>query len=377
MEFKDFRLKTKQDIEDFHTGCAFYGTGGGGNTTVGRASLNKCLERGLDITLLRPEDIEDDGLYCSAFFMGSIAPKTEEVLRDMERNGFTQRKHGLEDMLIGAVRALENYLGKKVAGLMIAEPGGSNAACCMAAGYMMGLPVLNGDPVGRAVPEMVQGPHAMQGRVCLPAAYFDSWGNVNITVEISSYKGMERVGKFLSQASYGEMAEAAYAMTGREVKEILIPYSLSRAWRVGSAINRAVERREDPLAAAAKASGGRVMGRGRLHDIETKDADGYYWGTYRIEGEGEHAGKDYKIWFKNENHVLWVDGVPVTTSPDLITIINDKTGAPILNSFLKEGEPVGIVTNPSDPFYMRDKAVEVFGPRAFGFDFDYVAYQKD
>lgn len=37
---------------------------------------------------------------------------------------------------------------------------------------------------------------------------------------------------------------------------------------------------------------------------------------------------------------------------------------------------MGIVANPSDPFYMCDKAVEVFGPRAFGFDFDYVPYHK-
>jgi hypothetical protein len=377
MEHTEFRLKTKQDIEDFLTGCAFYGTGGGGNTAVGRRSLNRCLEQGYDITLTPPEHIDDDALYCSAFFMGSIAPRTEEVLREMERGGYTERKYGLEEMLIGAVRALENFLGKKVAGLVIVEPGGSNAACCMAAGYMMGLPVLDGDPVGRAVPEMMQGPCAMRGKTCLPVVYFDSWGNSNVTVNAASYKAMERTGKFLSQASYGEMAEAGYAMTGREVKDILIPRSLSRAWRVGQAINRAAEEGRDPLAAAANASGGRVVGRGAIRALKTRDADGYYWGEYLVEGEGDCAGRTYKVWFKNENHVLWIDGAPAVTSPDLITVLNADTGAPILNTFLKEGERVGIVTNPSDPFYMCDKAVEVFGPRAFGFDFDYVPYQKD
>jgi DUF917 family protein len=180
----------------------------------------------------------------------------------------------------------------------------------------------------------------------------------------------------MSQASYGEMAEAGYVMTGREVKEILIPRSLSRAWRVGQAINRAAESGSDPLIAAANASGGRVVGRGTIRALRTRDADGYYWGEYFIDGEGEYEGKTYKVWFKNENHVLWIDGVPSVTSPDLITVLNANTGAPILNTFLKEGERVGIVVNPSDPFYMCDKAVEVFGPRAFGFDFDYVPYQK-
>jgi len=46
------------------------------------------------------------------------------------------------------------------------------------------------------------------------------------------------------------------------------------------------------------------------------------------------------------------------------------------DTWLTEGERVGIVANPSDPYYMCDKAVEVFGPRAFGFDFDYVPYHK-
>ena len=72
---KELRLKTKQDIEDFLAGCAFYGTGGGGDVAIGRASLNSCLDRGLDIALKDPYDMKDDETYCCAFFMGSIAPK--------------------------------------------------------------------------------------------------------------------------------------------------------------------------------------------------------------------------------------------------------------------------------------------------------------
>ena len=40
---KELRLKTKQDIEDFLAGCAFYGTGGGGDVAIGRDSLNSGL----------------------------------------------------------------------------------------------------------------------------------------------------------------------------------------------------------------------------------------------------------------------------------------------------------------------------------------------
>ena len=343
----EFELKNKQDIENFLTGCAFYGTGGGGDTKVGRVSLNKCLDEGMDITLMDPAQINDTALYCSVFFMGSIAPKTPETLAEMEKLGYDEIKYELEDILIGAVQKLEEHIGKKIEGLVVAEPGGSNTACCMAAGYKMGVPVLNGDPNGRAIPEMMHGSHIIKGYSCLPAVYFDAWGNSSVTTDAFNYNAMERIGKFMSQASYGMMAEAAYVMTGKQAKEILIPYSLSKALKVGSAINNAVANGEDPLMAAAKASGGKLVGRGIISSVKTKDSDGYYWGTYLIDGDGEYKGNEFKIWFKNENHILWINGVPHATSPDLITIVNYKTGTPILNSYLKEGEPVGIIINPS------------------------------
>ena len=119
---KELRLKTKQDIEDFLAGCAFYGTGGGGDVAIGRASLNSCLDRGLDIALKDPYDMKDDETYCCAFFMGSIAPKTPETLAEIEKMGYTQRVYDPDDILIGAVRNMEEFLGRKVDGIFVAEP---------------------------------------------------------------------------------------------------------------------------------------------------------------------------------------------------------------------------------------------------------------
>ena len=81
----DLILKTKEDINHFLTGCAFLGTGGGGEVSVGRDTLYKCLEKGTEIRLTDPEMIEDEETYCCAFFMGSIAPKTDEILKEMDR----------------------------------------------------------------------------------------------------------------------------------------------------------------------------------------------------------------------------------------------------------------------------------------------------
>lgn len=367
---KELKLKTREDIEHFLTGCAFYGTGGGGDVTIGRASLNSCLDMGKEIILKDPDDMKDDETYCCAFFMGSIAPKTEETLAEMERMGYTNRVYDPDNILIGAVKNMENFLGRKFDGIFVAEPGGTNGACCISAAVKMGIPILDGDPAGRAIPEATQGLPEIYGMPCLPVAYFDAWGNSSVTTHTLNDLATERIGKFMSQASFGEMAEAGYVLKGKDVKKILVHHSLSKAFEVGKAMNQA--EREKVTEAAAEASGGIVVAKGKLTVLETSDHDGYWWGTYQI-----YDGQDmYKVWFKNENHILWKNGKPYATSPDLITVIDLDSGRPVLNSHIKDGLNVGIVVSPIHDKYLTEDALKVFSPRYFGFDFDYIPFEK-
>ena len=369
-----FNLKTQQDIEDFLAGVAFFGTGGGGDVKVGRDSLNDCLNQGLEMTALSPEDIKDDQLFCVPCFVGSIAPKTPEVLAEMDFNGYHGRKYGIDEMLIEAVRRMEAYTGRKADGLMVVEMGGSNSACAMAAAYKMGLPIVDGDQAGRAFPEASNSMFAIKGYDGFPIVYLDSWGSNVIVVETSHRTAGERIGKFVSQAAYGEMATASALRSGEVIKDVVVPGTLTRALAVGAAINRAHEAGNDAGLAAAAAVEGKLVCRGKLHSLMPEDAKGYYSGTYCITGEGEFAGHEYKIWFKNENHILWVDGVVHTTSPDLISLINYGTGKPLLNTYLENGLEVGVVISKSTDKYKTPEGLAGFSPRSLGFNFDYVPY---
>jgi DUF917 family protein len=367
-------LKTNQDIDDFLNGCAFFGTGGGGSIEVGRAALNAVYEKGLALTLTDCADIDDDAFYCITFFMGSIAPKTPQVLKEMEKNGFEKRTYKPLEMLVNAVRNLETYTGKKIAGLLVAELGGSNSACCMAAAYEMGLPVLDADPAGRAIPEMTNGLAATKGISCLPVSYFDAWGNSNITSYAFNYPAVERIGKKLSEASYGEMAEAAYLMTGRDLKKIIVPNTLSRSLEVGRKIRYARESGADPCLAGAKAAGGSLVCKGKISSLVAEDRDGYYWGTYLIKSADGTAERGWKIWFKNENHLLWKDEQLIATSPDLIILADAKTGNPILNTDLSLDMEVGVIVAPAPSAYRSAESLANFSPRVFGFDIDYTPF---
>lgn len=332
------------------------------------------MEKGYRLTLKDPLEVRDDELFCTAFFMGSIAPKTPQTLDEMKQKGYEDRKYSPTEMLVNAIYELEKHMGKKVAGLYVAELGGSNSGCCMAAAYQKGIPVLDGDCSGRAVPEMTHGLPAISGKNFLPAVFTDSWGNTTITTYAFNYYAMERIGKMISSASYGEVAEAACPLSGKDIKETLVPRTLSQCLAVGGAIRAARKNGKNPCEAGAKAAKGHLIGRGRVVKKETEDRDGYYWGTYHIEGMDGLEGSRYKVWFKNENHVIWKDEKPVAASPDMIILLRWRDGEPLTNTRLDEGEEVGMIVVPAREQFLTQDAIAAFGPRYFGFDFDYQAY---
>lgn len=366
-----FELKTYEDIEDFLTGCAFFGTGGGGDVNSGRSALVEALGKGHKLTLMDPKEIQDDDFFCTVFFVGSIAPRIPKVLDEMKKGGFKDRKYSPTEMLINAVENLEKYMRKKVKGLFVVELGGSNSACCMAAAYHKGISVIDGDCAGRAVPEMGHGLPAIHGKSFLPVAFVDAWGNTTITTFASNYSAMERIGKMISEASYGEVAEAACLMSGKDIKGSLVPYTLSQCFEVGHIIRAARKKGENPCEAGAKAAKGYFIGKGKIVKKETEDKEGYYWGTYNVEGMDNLKSKNYKIWFKNENHVIWENDKPMATSPDMIILLRWKDGEPLTNTNLCEGEEIGMIIVPAREQFLSDNAIAALGPRHFGFDFDY------
>jgi DUF917 family protein len=223
---------------------------------------------------------------------------------------------------------------------------------------------------------MGHGLPSINGKDFLPVAFVDPWGNTSITINAINYSAMERIGKMMSIASYGELAEASCFMKGNDLKESLVPYTLSECLLVGRAIKKAREECQNSSEYAAKASNGYYFGKGKITKKEAKDVDGYYQGIYNIQGMDNLKNSKFKVWFKNENHVIWENDKVVAASPDLIILLKSKDGKPISNTKLSEGEEIDIVIVPARKEFLTDKAISAFGPRYFGFDFDYKTYRE-
>ena len=124
----------------------------------------------------------------------------------------------------------------------------------------------------------------------------------------------------------------------------------------------------------AEKVGGWVLAEGKRTDFEDEDRIGYYWGTTTIQSD---AGDEYKIWFKNENHVCWKNGEPFVSSPDLICVVDRHTGEPIPNPKMRQAQEVAIIVLPCDERLRQDKIKKVLDPQYFGFeDISYVPVEE-
>jgi DUF917 family protein len=150
----NYTLKNKQDVEDFVRGVTFMGTGGGGDPKLGLDFLTKALEEGYKLSWIDISEIDEEEWVAMPFYMGSIAPISEENLKKLKEMGLG--KPTVERPLIKAVQELEKYKQIKLGALIAGELGGSNTPAPLDTAARLNKVFIDGDFAGRAIPELTQ-----------------------------------------------------------------------------------------------------------------------------------------------------------------------------------------------------------------------------
>lgn len=369
------KLTNIQEATDFVRGCTFYATGGGGLPENGIESLmSEINEKGF-VQITDISEIPDDAVAVCPFLMGSIAPHDEATLKEMAGFGFIDGVNKEKARLAKAIQELEAYTGVKTTVVVPIELAGANTSGPISAGSSLGMMAVDGDYCGRAIPEILQITPYLYDRKWLPVASVDEWDNVCIIKKATNLRVVERIGKLISAGAYGLAGQAGFIMSGKELKETVIAGTLSKSYELGKSIREAQEAHLDHIPQKiAEKVGGWVLAEGKRTDFEDEDRIGYYWGTTTIQSD---AGDEYKIWFKNENHVCWKNGEPFVSSPDLICVVDRHTGEPIPNPKMRQAQEVAIIVLPCDERLRQDKIKKVLDPQYFGFeDISYVPVEE-
>ena len=362
-------LKTIEDCEDLLEGALWMGTGGGGSFQEGIDLLGKVIKEGLSPSWVAPEDISDDIWTVTVGLHGSIAPLTPEVLEEIQSQGLTEATD--EWYLIKAVKELGLALDYEFGCIVPAELGPDSVAIPLAVGARLGIPVVDGDYIGRAVPEETQSTYCLYGKNSHLFAGVDRWGNTVFVKNAVNTHALERMAKMLAIASYGDIAVATTPLIAREMKKIIVPETLTQCLKIGKAIRQARDTGIDPIDKVLENIQGWRLFDGKVAKLETEDRDGYYFGTVYVEGQGKHKGQKMEIWFKNENQVTWLNGKPWVCSPDLVSLIYQKNGRGIYNAELREGDEVAIIGLKGLEAFRTEAGLKLAGPRHFGFDINY------
>ena len=361
-------LTTHQDCADFVHGCLFMGTGGGGDPDVGMAALVEALDDGIDLGWVHADDIDDDAVTATVYTSGSVAPTDEASVQDLIRSLRLDTATTMSDAMTRAVRELESHLGQPIAALVAVELGASNTPEPIVTAARLGIPIVDGDYTGRAAPEELQSTPFINDIASVPFSSVDTWGNVALVTNTPNAYMLERITKMLSIAGIHGTAVASTPLSGRDMKRILVPGTLSTCLAIGRAARKAVAAGTDPVTAALDAVGGWRLFDGVVTAKEWEDRDGYMYGTVDIEGIGASEGRHLRSWFKNENHVTWLDGEPWVCSPDLVTFVDPTTARGFTSTVIAEGDNVVAVGMRSpDVFRSPDALQRGCGPSYFGF----------
>jgi DUF917 family protein len=374
------RTLSEQELVDMMVGTSILCTRGG--DTAGMIQRVKAAYAdGKRYTMIALEDVPDDWTAFTMFGVGG-GGAWEYVTKRMEGLGFGRGGRGQAPAQTGPTSAdvLSEYLGKKFDVTFEAEAGGATAGALTTA-ERMHIPIVDGCPSGRCLPEVQMSPfNVNSGITRAPLAGVTRYGDVIIIPKVYDDYRAEDLTRTIAVGSGGGFSVAANAVSGKVLKANLIPGFLSKCIRLGRAAREAAEAGQDPVQAVIAAGNGYLLFKGTVTRSDSRGEQGFGWTDAYLDGTGAFSASKYKIFNKNENMVAWRDGKLDAAAPDLICPVDPKTGwairpAGVIGSFTV-GQEVSIVGFTSHAIWRTAKAIEMLGPRHFGFDENYEAIEK-
>ncbi len=294
-------------------GASVLGTGGGGSYTRGRAIVEELAAEGRRVELIDP---------------GHLPPKALGISTAMAGGGLTNADvESLEALAseppsVPAARALSAYLGQPIGFVFPLELGPQNTLEAIRLAAHLGVPVVDGDCAGRAVPELDQTTLALFGIPFAPFVGATFHGDLAILARVAGPARGEALCRALAASSGGLLCLTGFPVAGARLREALVPRTLTRCLELGALLGPG----RRPAEALVTRTGGRMAFQGRVARAETRLDGGFFRGHLDLVGTGAWAGERYRVGIQNEFMWAWRNGVLDIQCPDLICVLDSDSG---------------------------------------------------
>jgi DUF917 family protein len=341
------------DVAALSRGCAVLGTGGGGEVVTGSLIAHEALSECGPVRLVTLDDLPAEGMIMPVGMIGAPSVSIEKLTSGTE---------------IDTLRAaVEELTGQPVIALMVSEIGGGNGLLPVAWAARTGLPLLDADGMGRAFPQVDMMSMNVAGLPPSLIVVADERDNV-VTLRAADGSWAELVARAVTDVFGGSAAMADYVMTVERARGAVVEGSVTQALRIG----RAVLASEEPVAGLLEAVNAIKIIEGKVVDVQRKTAGGFVRGSVVVEGFGADASRLIRVEIQNENLVALEDGQVRASVPDLITLVDSQTAHAVATELVRYGQRVAVIAFPCHPIWRTERGCEIAGPRAFGYDFDFV-----
>lgn len=359
-------------LEDALVGSSYLGTGGGGSLAEARELIASDLAAGLTFSALPVSALADSDRVACPYGLASLAPTSEEMQARLD-----EMEGRIDNPVQAAFETLEAHIGQKFAGVILGEIGPLSLAEGLSIAARLGVPALDADTVGRAVPEINQHSVKVAGIPLTPIGAATPFGDELVVGQLGDPTRAEDILRAIAVVSR-ECGVADSPITGRQAKRegTLVQNSLTLARSIGAGVREAKASGSDPIEAARAAGDGYLLFTGKIADFNWRDEDGFLVGDLAITGTGDFAGRGFDTDYKNEHLVARRDGEVVATCPDLISVIDLATYDGVNNPDFTRGQEVAVLGFRSDPLWRTQAGLAVFSPRYFGYDVDYVPIEQ-
>ena len=351
------------DVADIAFGSSLLSCGGGGDVSVGRMVTERVLKQQGPVELVPLQALNDDATVIAVGGVGAPSIMSEKVSNGQEA--------------IRALRLLERYIGRPADALVAFEAGGFNSLVPLIVASQLKLPVLDADGMGRAFPAMQMETFSIYGVSATPLAVVGNDGNSTIVNTTDPVVAERLIRQFTIIGGGGVAYSAEHVMDGATAKKVSVSGTIELSGRLGRCLR---EHRGDlpgfmrSLAAMLDRAGygaPQVLFQGKVSDVDRRVHGGYDVGVATIQAFGD-ATDSLQIELQNEYLNASNGNRMLATVPDLISVLDQETLAPITQERLRYGQRV-IVLGIGAPAILRtERALAVVGPRNFGMDVEFL-----
>ena len=357
-----------EHVSDLARGAAILGTGGGGDPYIGALMLRQAIQDHGEVDLIDVEALADDDFAVPFAMMGAPTVLVEKIPAGSE--------------MVAALRGMERVRNEKARAILCAEIGGVNALLPLVLAARSGLPVVDGDGMGRAFPQLQMVTYHIFGVPAGPMVMTDEYSNC-VVFHCDSAVDVERLGRNMVVAMGGGSTICVFPMSGRDAKRSMVRGTVSLALGLGRTIREARKGSLDPFEAILAYLRSTpyyqhclVTFEGKITDLLRETKAGWAIGRVSIEGTGPYADRQLELQFQNEHLIALEDGKVRTVVPDLIAVLDAATAEPITTEALKYGQRIKLLGISAAPIMRSPEALEVFGPQAFGLEYPFTPVEQ-